>query len=281
MEGNVRHLRWILLALAAVLAVGCGISGRTTGSLELRFADFQGQRSIMPPISITVNEYVVSGTGPGSTSFGPVTVTGATSIDNLVPGPWVVNVVGRNASHTAIGAGSGTVTVVIGQSRPCAITVVEYDSPNGVYQLNLTYEPDIVENPVWSGTLKDAASVVTPQVFTADLVACTATSTTADLHPGWYANVVQLHDGTVLSTGFAEAVRIVAGQTTTADVALHAVQGFGEIEIILTADFSDPLVLTPDPPFGATAVITVYDRTFTVTAYKAAVFVWFIRCLQV
>lgn len=276
-----------LVVIVALALVACGAGERTTGRIDVRLGASYA-KTIEPPISLVCAEYVLTGDGPGAETFGPVTVTGDTTFDRLVPGSWTVTAVGQNAEHDAIGEGSGTVTVVIGQSRSLSITVTEYASPDGSYRLDLSWEPDIVDFPVWTGSLKDAAAVVTAQAFTTDEIACTATSTTTGLHPGWYANVVRLFDaptgldGTeVLSTGFAEAVRIAAGRETYGDVELHAVQGYGELEINLTPDFLDPLVLTPTPSWGSATVYSGQANVFAVTADRAATFVWYLRGTQV
>ncbi len=294
-----KSLYIFLFAIAAVLVgagalglAGCAFSpgggGSTTkGAIALHLKSTQAQ-SITPPISLAVTEYTITGIGPGGATIPETMVTGDTVFPGLVPGSWTISVEGRNELHTAIGSGSGTTTVVIGQQSVLAITVAEYSSPNGTYRLDLSWEPNIVHAPAFTGTLKDASAVVTPQTFTMDVIACTATSSTTDLHPGWYANVVQLFDAPngmdgsqVLSTGFAEAVRIAAGSETHGIVGLHAVQGYGSIDITITPDFSDPLILTPAPlAFGAVSIYA-NPTAFSCTADHTATFVWYLRGQQV
>jgi hypothetical protein len=279
----LKKLVVLLLAVAALASCGMKEQG---GKIAIRFGN-EAAKSILPPISMTVTEYVVTGDGPGSTAFGPLTVSGDTTVDNVVPGDWTLSVVGRNATGDAIGAGTGLVTVTIGQTAIANITVVEYTG-DGSYALDLSWEPDIVTDPIFTGELKDSLAVVTPQVFATDPGTCTSTSTTTGLHAGWYANVVRLWDAPtgidgseVLSTGFAEAVRIAANQQTAADVFLHAVQGYGEIDIRFSLDFADPLILTGTPAFGARTVYAEFLNAFHVDAPEAATYVWYLRGQQI
>jgi hypothetical protein len=285
-----RYIGWGALAALVLLGlVGCGIAERPAagGTILLNLASAQA-RSILPPLDLVCAEYEVSGTGPSGAIIEPTVVTGSTTLRGLIPGSWTVNVVGRNAGHTPIGAGSGSTTVQIGITSVLAITVQEYSSPNGSYSLALGWEPDIVEYPLFVGNLRDAAGVDLAQAFTMDEVACTAAALNGDLHPGWYANVVRLYDareglnGTeILSTGFAEAVRIAAGIQTAGNIFLHAVQGSGGIEINFTPEFNDPLVLSPVPAFGDSQIYTDQTVRYEVSAAVAATFVWYLRGQQV
>jgi uncharacterized protein YjdB len=276
----------IALCALVLAAIGCAPASKTTGSVSLAFNQTAYQASIMPPIGMQVVEYSVIGDGPGSTSFGPLTLTGAATIDELVPGSWTITAVGKNVTGDAIGEGAGVADIVIGQTSTMNITVAEYTG-DGSYALSLSWEPNIVTYPIFAGELKDSASVVTPQVFVMDAPACTAISTTTPIHAGWYANVVKLFDAPtgldgseVLSTGFAEAVRIAANQQTAALVSLHAVQGYGEIDINFSLDFADPLVITGTPAFGAVPVYAEIGNVFSVSAPEAAVYVWYLRGQQ-
>ncbi|MGA2380388.1 MAG: hypothetical protein ABSG85_13890, partial [Spirochaetia bacterium] len=288
---EIRVLTIVALALVVIATIGLvacgGIGGiaSTKGSINVRLASHQAQ-SILPPVDLVCAEYVVNGTGPGGATIAETVVTGDATFTGLVPGGWTISATGRNAAHIAIGEGSGSTTVVIGQQSTVAIVVQEYNSPNGTYRLDVAWEPDIVKAPIFTGTLKDANSVTTNQVFTLNTIACTAASNTTGLHPGWYANVASLWDAPngmdgsqVLSTGFAEAVRIAAGTETHGTVFVHAVQGYGSISINFTWNGNDPLVLTPSPAFGPTNMFAT-PVTFHVSADKSAVFIWYLRGQQ-
>jgi hypothetical protein len=135
----------------------------------------------------------------------------------------------------------------------------------------MAWEPDIVVDPYFLGDLKDFSGTVTPMAFDLpDLVACTIHSLTSGLGVGWYANVVTIWDGDPLgggvkSTGFAEAVRIVKDFTTEGDIFVHAVQGFGSIEILIDVALGDPLNLSGTPAAGPVAVWQGVPTDFTIT----------------
>jgi hypothetical protein len=234
-----------------------------------------------------VVEYLVSALGPSGATWGPELLSGNTLIEELVPGTWSFSVIGRNAAHNDIGAGAGAAAVVIGQTAVCSIMVAEYESPDGSFLLDLAWEPDIVDHPSWTGSLKDSADETTAMAFSVNEVACTAQSLAEPLHVGWYTMVVKLFDAPngpgseVLSTGAACAVRIAAGRQTHGDLFLHAVQGFGMIDLRLDLDFHDPLVLTPNVPFGLAPVYAQGDYTFSVTADETCTAVYYLRGQQV
>ena len=284
--------KWAALALVAVLLlglVGCGgLVERpvSTGSVLLALDNRQA-KSLLPPISMDVVEYLVSALGPSGDTYGPELLSGNTLIEELVPGTWSFSVIGRNAAHNDIGAGSGAAAVVIGQTAICSIVVAEYESPDGSFLLQLAWEPDIVDHPSWTGSLKDSADETTAMAFSVNEVACTAQSLAEPLHVGWYTMIVKLFDAPngpgseVLSTGAACAVRIAADRQTHGDLFLHAVQGFGMIDLRLDLDFHDPLVLSPNVPFGNAAVYASGDYAFSVTADETCTAVYYLRGQQV
>lgn len=273
-----------LVLLAVVLAIaGCGL-GEKTGEVYIEL-EFNGARSILPPGDLVVTEYVVTGAGPGGATYSD-TLTGNTVVGGLFPGEWTFTAVGRNAAHAALAEGTTIIEVVIGAAVTCHIDVNELTSPDGAFSLGLSWEPDIVLDPVWTGSLKNFAAVVTPLAFTVDELACTAATGVDPLGVGWYTMLVQLWDQPgaeetrVLSSGAATAVRIAAGQETHGDLELHAVQGYGTLDIIFDLNMNDPLVLTPNVPFGPVTFYQGGSQTFSVTADETCTAVFYLRGQQ-
>jgi len=281
---------WLFIALLLITLTSCqlGVNEDLLGSVTVDFGTFVKARTILPPISMDVTQYEISATGPAPNVIAPTIVTEATTFRNLVPGSWSFTVVGMNAAGDPIGGGSGTTNVVIGQTSHLAITVREYTGP-GSFKMNLAWEPDTVEYPHWDGQLKDRDSIITPMPFVTDQVACTSVSTVENLHEGYYAMVVRLYNdpsgtmnGTqILATGAAAIVRIAKGYQTTGSYVLHAVQGWGEVEIVLSLEMNDPLILTPSDPFGDVQVWNDEVRTFSLTADEACTTVFYLRGQQV
>ena len=252
-----------LFTAMLIVVTGCAppVPGGSTeegGTLYLTFED-QMAKSIQPPIGTEIDHYLVSGAGPGEEAFGPIPMGGSGPLGEvLTPGLWTITVVGRNAAGIPLGQGGDTAMVIIGQSVTCNVTVYEYTG-DGSFLLNGAYEPDIVTDPVWTGTMKDFAANVITMGFTPNEEACTVTSLVDPLHEGWHTMIVQLWDapngidGTeILSTGRAEAVRILAGYQTTASLWFHAVGGEGEIDIVIDVDMHDELTLTGTPALSDT-----------------------------
>lgn len=276
-----------VLAILALLA-GCGSFQRGGDVLlEVQFNDSRSL-SILPPYDMAVVEYVVTGSGPSGSTWSD-TITGNTLIGGLLPGEWTFTAVGRNAAHVALASGTGTVMVIIGTAATCHIDVNEYTTPDGSFSLDLTWEPDIVLDPIWTGSLKNKTAVVTPLVFATDEEACTSTTAVNPLAVGWYTLIVRLWDAPsglngseVLSTGAAQAVRIAAGQLTHGDLALHAVQGYGSLSVDIDLNMGDPLILNPSVPFGDS--ITLYNgqsKAFSLTADEGCTTVYYLRGTQV
>ncbi len=119
------------IILAALSLTGCapaagGGLDSESGAIRLSINSTVA-KNILPPIGLVISTYEVSGTGP-FTTFGPIVVSGNTTIDGLEPGSWNVTVIGFNSDDPpiAIGVGTGSAEVVIGEVAPCPISIIEY-----------------------------------------------------------------------------------------------------------------------------------------------------------
>jgi hypothetical protein len=64
------------------------------------------------------------------------------------------------------------------------------------------------------------------------------------INAGYYTLLVYLYDGTSFKWGAAEAVRILAGQTSEGNYPIIPGAGFGGINLIITPDFQNPIGIT-------------------------------------
>ena len=193
--------------------------------------------------------------------------TSSWSSEDLLPGSYTIDLVAYNDDdpEIAIGDGSNTADVGVGSTAQVTVTVVEY-AGTGSFDLDLAWEPAIITTPIIDGKLIDGQSVETVMVFSnVNPVAATADSLTEDLDNGWYANIVKVLDDTVLSTGYADVVRIASGYVTEADIFLHAVEGHGGIQILVDLDFFDPLHFTGAPVEGDIDIYQGQQIQFSVT----------------
>ena len=244
----------VLVAVAACMP-GINPGSETTTGIKV-VGIFHGQKSILPPISMDPNEWRVQGTGPGT--FDTVLPLGGGIIPSLTPGAWHLVVTARNAAHDALGEGTADCTVVFGQTAVVNVAVIEYSSPNGAVDGTIQWEPDIVVDPHFNVVLTDTAGVTEKQMpYSLDLLNCTGSGNVADVHPGWWTAVGTLLDGARASTGFAAAVRVAAGRTTSMAVALHATQTSGQTSLTFSWSGNNELQITSTPGPGD---IQLYDN---------------------
>ena len=257
----------IVVALT-IAVVGCGGIGNIGGapthkgtSLTINVGKVASlSKDINPPVSTLVSQFMISGTGPGGATFGPTNSSGNLVVNDLIAGTWNVLVVGQNSSGIPLGEGTGSGVVVIGQQTTISVTVNEYTGP-GSFQLNITWLPQIVADPHFTGVLTDSHSVNTPMPITITAagtdpgVPGAANSLMTGLANGWYAVVCQLFDGNpgsggFLSTGFADVMRVLSGFQTVGNVDLHAIKGYSSIDVDVTLNMMDPLNMLGTPPQG-------------------------------
>ena len=264
------------LAVAVALVVGsCYLPGgggvgpggeAQSGSIHLSLAALMA-RSIQPPIPAQIVDFAVSGVGPAGVNLPgePVILTGSGgAVDGLVPGAWAITVVGRNEGGVSLGQGGAAVTVVAGLMVPVTVLVEEYTQPPGGFSFDAAWQAGVVVRQPWvRSVLRDsvgqedyelsgwAGEQSSGQQF--------ITLGHEDLHPGWWTWQVRVYDALqigldavepVLVGGRAEAVRVLAGYTSVADVWIQAVDPYGEIELILDTDMHGDLALTASPPFS-------------------------------
>ena len=275
----------VLVATAALLLGSCsggGFSGQgdgKTGTLLVQ-VDSSIAKNMLPAIGMECVSYEISGVGR-STTFGPITVVGDTPVAGLEPGSWDVTVVGYNGDTTpvAIGEGTETAVVTIGGSTNCAVSVVEYDGI-GWLDILVNWEPDILVDTSVVAKLIDGAAVETALTFSVDNDLQTATY--ADIPPagqatGFYGFVFKLLEGAGIAGGFADVVRIVNDQWTSATVDIDVNVDFGTISVLITSAIEDFLDLIVDVGPAAETTIEFGDdvSTETITLSGASTYVWY------
>lgn len=262
---QIKKLALLFLIIGALFA--CNTAVDDTGSIELSI-DNNVAKMIGPPISMEAVEYEITVTGPTPSV---TVVTESAVISGLMPGDYDITVVGKNAAGDAIGEGSAlAVAVAIGNTVQVDISVTEYIAIKGSLSGIVEWEPDILADPDVTGYLKDSAGVQTDLTFLVSTVDCDAPMMQGDLDVGYYTMVNQLWDGADLSAGFAEIVRIVSNRETTYTKTLYANQCYGYMEILISADLNDPLVLDFDVPLEPLDLYAGESKTFSLTSVDEA-----------
>ena len=233
------------------------------GSLKLTITvNGFSAKTIQPNIDMTIATYNISGTGPDGTTFQNNGVTGsAATINALATGNWTITVNALNSTGTIISAGYTTVVIADGQTANANVTVSPLTG-TGILNISLSWPSGSITNPVITATLTPQGGTAGNITFTLGSDGVSATYQNNVINAGYYTLLVYLYDGTTFKWGAADAVRILAGQTSNGSYPIVPGTGFGGINIIITPDLQNPIGITFS---GAQSNLTV-GTNMTVTA---------------
>ncbi len=249
-----KHVTLVLLSCLILLGlvVSCDpqpLNVNQKGSLEVSFNHFNSRSFYGPEIDMTVDHYVITGSGPAEATFTPVPSDGvdSESIDDLVAGAWTITVTAYNADDIAIGDGSEQVVITAAHTTEATILVEEYD---GSGTLSFTVAWPLSSNladPNVSYTLtRNGSPVSSTLIATVDSAACTATYSNT-LPVGSYSLAVNLQDGAVSYNGPIHTIRIVKDVTTDGTYTFEALSTTptqGNLSVSITDGIEDPFVVT-------------------------------------
>jgi hypothetical protein len=275
---KVSFFKWFVLALVLLALAACGgigMGSRTTGSLHIVLGEMRAQQ-ILPDESMDLDHYILSGSGP--TPFGPLTVSGSTLVESLLPGAYTIGVEAFNSLGTKIAAGSNTAAVSIGITTPVTIDVLE-DSGLGHMALTAAWTGAPVVTPVIDSYLRSGAGSDSPLTWT---LGTNSATYAGDWQNSWYILVFKLSDDTMPIGGFVEAVRLAEGLTTTGVCNFVTDAATGELDINIILSMYDPIAITSNIPAGD---FTFYaDQTFSASVAPGdagGLFTWWIDGEQV
>jgi len=236
--GSVRAQ--ILLIFAAGIAVsvlGCDIFHRDfsatglppgTGALVLTFhSTLPRSKTLEPPISMEPVSYVIEGTGPvpATDHFQSTLIPDeldadeplVLEVEDLRWGEWTVTAEARNGDGTLIGRGETSVYI-----EPAKVTVAEILvtplSGTGGLSLSVQWSSWVHRGVTVEASLVSASTGkdLKPKFqVSSTLLTTTAAYSNPAIEAGYYLLQLRLTDRAGQSWGVAEAVRIVADQTTT------------------------------------------------------------------
>jgi hypothetical protein len=224
-----------VIAIASILTVGCDLTAHdSTPTDSLLSAGNKGTlvltiepgillgKTLGPPISMEIASFDIRGRGPDPVNdhFESLANTaGFLWQGSLSPGLWTITADARNAAATIIGRGQTNPPVLIaaGAVTNAQITVAPL-SGTGVLTLTVEWTKKAHPNAsvqcslISMSTGSDLAPVFTliPQ---GDPFKATCSQDPIDA--GYYLLLLRAYDAGVQFWGVTEAVRIVAGQTTS------------------------------------------------------------------
>lgn len=234
----------VLASLVAIVAfTGCQnpINPGQGGILTVSMNDGVS-RSILPGISMNPASYDLTGSGPNGAGFSQAVSSGSSAtISGLAFGEWTVTATAKNSDGTAIGQGSGTITVLSNASVSLTITVRPYDG-FGTLALDVSWPAAQIQTAQIQSTLTPASGSARNLSFTVNGSAGTAGFSAGDVAAGYHTLILKLLDNGHLAIGAVEVVRIVKDQTTSGTLAFANVnQATGTLEVNLTPEMGDPL----------------------------------------
>ena len=214
----------VLSTLILLLALSCSNSvegGRTHLSIHI---EQESSKTIMPSQTLMeIRRYSVSGTGPDSSSFGPLLSTDSElSVTDLAPGIWTITAEALNAENNELASGSGRCNITAGINE--ATIVLDTISGNGTLELDFRWNDDISEDEQLrisitiesgDGTIISRNRDVSKSEY--------QTSVVLALKAGCHVLSVQVSDSHgQLGVGATDAVRIVSNTRSTGVVELKA-----------------------------------------------------------
>lgn len=229
---------FIVIIVSAVVLVSCQDEGPSGSSakLSIRLSDRSMEaRTIMPATALMqIRKYKVSGSGPGSASFGPLYSLDSTiTVENLSVGQWTISATALNAEDKEISSGSGEFNIGRGQND---VTVVLDRMPgSGQLQLNLDWDEDItyLDRIKLDVSVQDISGSEIYSVSRDSDTVSEGISVLIPLNAGCYLVSVQVsdQDGS-LDVGATEAVRIIQGTVSVGSMHLQGSKPVGNPSLV-------------------------------------------------
>ena len=222
-------MRFLLLFVALAALTGCHPFNQedsctlvlhfySEGGVENKAVEpaLPGDKTILPSASLQINEYHLTGTGPGEETLN--VTTGESQVSSaVVPGEWSFYVQGFNPEGILVAEGYATIFLYPGDKRSLEILLLPLLGTGrllGTIQWPLGLPPDtsltISLTPLFSQEEQQVFQVPPPE---------TALEITS-LSAGYHNLSAALSDGTSLFSGLREVIRILSGQDTLINLSL-------------------------------------------------------------
>ena len=240
-QSSAMHCASIVLTLLLV-SISCKLDIFPTGSMQLQFEDSMDVMTLVPDIGMDIAYYEVSGIGLLGSTFRETTEKGSLTVPSLIKGAWTVRVDAFNLERIKIGTGSGSTTVVAGETVPLSITVRPLTG-TGTVSLGVSWPPDVLYDATVTGTLVSLSGTPVEIDFSIPSDG-SASAALSKVEAGYYTLIVQLADSGVTSAGAVEAVRVAAGATTYGNFVFDdpKIAG-GSVSITIDPEMDDPLTV--------------------------------------
>ena len=260
----------------ATTSSGFDTQSETLASVSFVVSCDDFSKTIAPkPALMAVSRYSVQGTSSSGSSFGPVFSTDSNiAVDGILPGTWNILAKAYNSNGNELARGEVKIVLQNGSNR--ASVPLDTILGVGTAQLALSWQDAISAdsklkiNAVFESSAGDKYQD-TLEVSTKD---CKATLK-RNLSAGSYVLTVKVSDSSGIIYGFAEAVRIVSGETSIGVVTLDGVSAQLDVSLI-------NLVGTPLPvyvqctPMGSNYLLRACCDTLPANVASSSLsYLWF------
>lgn len=235
-------LLFVLLSLFSCKFPGTGEPVDLTISILLP----EEQRTIMPGISLTINEYCIEGAGPAGAGYSKTTAEKSFS-ERFTQGSWVFTVTGLNSEGIVVAGGQGSLFLYPGETRNLEILLLPL-AGSGSLSLSVIWPPGLPEGSCLSGSLTPLFGQEEPRMF--EIPVAQAEHLFSEVPAGYHTlQAVLGFEGSVYA-GLTEVVRIIAGCETL------AVMSFSPDPAVLVFTFAENLLeplnipIVPENPAG-------------------------------
>ncbi len=260
----------LLISAAFLITVGCPFpmsEKGETAALTIGVGAPFAEKTVFPDFSAAlalIDHYEVSGTGPDSSTFGPITLadsSSSTTVDDLVIGEWTITMTGVDGGGNTIVEGN---TIVSLNSLGATVTVdVTFQSGQGDVSVTLEWPAsagiDQVLAKLESGVETDIYDGDTNALFSA-----TNVSTGSQLLS------FKLYAGGLLAATVLESVHIYHNLTTSTTLTLTESQISSAPSA--PADFSADTVTSDQVDFSWTATDVITETGFEIERDTIATF---------
>lgn len=247
---------FLIPLLALLLLTGCDDNKATHTDLVVRFAceKFSMQdRSLLPTTeAMDIAQYRIFGDGPNSESVDVRGESSVVTLGQLLMGRWSLTAQALNSTGAILAQGS-LVTMLSSATNTATINLTELVG-EGTLSVSYSWNLEQVASDVrLELSLTDQnEKTVAISAPTVDISKGTA-AFTANLPSGSYMLCSKLYSENILVSGSAEAVRIIAGATTT-----------GELEMKMgdrSTTFTMTVINDTMMPIGGTVTCTPAEPT--------------------
>lgn len=245
----------------------CGFEAEAgnTGTMIIYLkGDRVDARTILPDIDMEISTFDIYCSGPDGVSFEITDFTERRYEKRaLIQGEWTITVDARNSEKMIIASGAAVISILANRSTTAEITVEPLEG-EGSLEIQISWPPDIVEQPSVSCSLSSVSGEEMDFSCHIEETYQSCYGENQSLEAGYYLLSIKLYDGNTIIWGSVETVRIIKESATQGGITLDMedFKAYGNIDISLTPNLENPIEIT----FSGRQSVLEPSTDMTVTA---------------